>query len=317
MTAVKPSPLIIDCDPGLDDAIALLLAFASSEALQVLAVTTVGGNVDHLQTARNACIVRQLAGREEVPVYAGAEAPLAREPVEAGHFHGATGLGDLETFHPDVGPAPSASADAIVALVMARPPGSVTLAATGPLTNLALALRREPAIAERLGPVVVMGGARAEGGNITASAEYNIHADPHAALEVFAAGLANLTVIGLDATHQVRATPERVKALAAIPTASARTAAALLDFAYRTQLDLVGWDNPPLHDPCTIAFLLDPALFETVPANIQVETTSPLTLGHTAVEFRIDQAHPANARWAVKADGEGLFALLNDRLARR
>src|SRR5262249_11744186 len=130
-------------------------------------------------------------------------APLAREPVEASHFHGVTGLGDLETFQPDVGPALGASAKAIVELVMARPPGSVTLAATGPLTNLALALRLEPAIAGRLGPVVVMGGARAEGGNITASAEYNIHADPHAAEEVFAAGLANLTVIGLDATHQV------------------------------------------------------------------------------------------------------------------
>ena len=161
-----------------------------------------------------------------------------------------------------------------------------------------------------------MGGARAEGGNITASAEYNIHADPHAAEEVFAAGL-DLTLIGLDATHQVRATPERVKALAAVPTASARTAAALLDFAYRTQLDLVGWDSPPLHDPCTIAFLLRPELFETVPANIQVEATSPLTLGHTAVEFRVDAAHPKNVRWAVKADGEGVFALLQDRLARR
>ncbi len=133
---------------------------------------------------------------------------------------------------------------------------------------------------------------------------------------MFAAGL-DLTLIGLDATHQVRSTPERVKALAAIPTASARTAVALLDFAYRTQLDLVGWDSPPLHDPCVIAFLLDPSLFETVPVNLRVETASSLTLGHTAVEFRVGDAHPANARWAVKADSEGVFALLQDRLARR
>ena len=314
---MSPRPLIIDCDPGVDDAIALLLAFACPEALELLAVTTVGGNVDHLQTARNACIVRQLAGREDVPVYAGAEAPLAREPVEASHFHGATGLGDLDTFHPDAGPAAGRSAEAIVELVMARPPGAVTVAATGPLTNLALALRLEPDLAARLGPVVIMGGARSEGGNITASSEYNIHADPHAAEEVLAAGLGEVTLIGLDATHQVRATPERVKALAALPTASARTAAALLDFAYRTQLDLVGWDSPPLHDPCTIAYLLGPELFETVPANIRVEATSRLTLGHTAVEFRIDGAHPANARWAVRADGGGVFALLGDRLARR
>ncbi|MGZ3313291.1 MAG: nucleoside hydrolase [Caulobacteraceae bacterium] len=313
---MNPRPLIIDCDPGVDDAIALLLALACPEALEVLAVTTVGGNVDAAQTARNACIVRQLAGREDVPVYRGAEAPLARDPVEAVHFHGATGLGDLQTFAPEAGPAPGRAADAIVRLVMARPPRALTLAVTGPLTNLALALRQEPAIAARLGPVVVMGGARAEGGNITASAEYNIHADPHAAEEVLAAGL-DLTLIGLDATHQVRATPQRVKALAAVPTASARTAAALLDFAYRTQLDLVGWDSPPLHDPCTIAFLLQPELFETAPASIRVEAASPLTLGHTAVEFRIDAAHPANARWAVKADGQGVFALLQDRLARR
>lgn len=315
MAAVTPRPLIIDCDPGVDDAIALLLAFACPEALDVLAVTTVGGNVDASQTARNACIVRQLAAREDVPVFAGAEAPLAREPVAASHFHGPTGLGDLQVFAPEKGPAAARAAEAIVRLVMARSPGAVAFAATGPLTNLALALRQEPAIARRLGPVVVMGGARVEGGNITASAEYNMHADPHAAAEVFAAGL-DLTLIGLDATHQVRATPERVKALAAVPTASARTAAALLDFAYRTQLDLVGWDSPPLHDPCTIAFLLDPTLFETVPANLQVETASSLTLGHTAVEFRVGAAHTANARWAVKADGEGVFALLQDRLAR-
>ncbi len=312
---MSPLPLIIDCDPGVDDAIALLLAFASPEALRLLAVTTVAGNVDAAQTARNACVIRQLAGREDVPVHAGAAAPLARAPVAASHFHGEAGLGDLDLFAPDRGPEPGASADAIVRIVMAHPPGAVRIAATGPLTNLALALRQAPQIAGRLGPVVVMGGARAEGGNITASAEYNINADPHAAAEVFAAGL-DLTVIGLDATHQVRATPQRVKALAALQTASARTAAALLDFAYRTQLDLVGWDSPPLHDPCTIAFLLQPDLFETVPANLQVETTSPLTLGHTAVEFRVGPAHPANARWAVRADGEGVFALLQDRLAR-
>jgi len=313
---VTPLPLIIDCDPGVDDAIALLLAFACPDTFDLVAVTTVTGNVAATQTARNACIVRQQAGREDVPVYAGAEAPLSRPPVAATHFHGESGLGDLRLFDPDAGPSPGFAPDVIVEAVLARPPKSVRLAATGPLTNLALALRKAPEIAARLGPVVIMGGARSEGGNITASAEYNIHADPHAASEVFAAGL-DLTLIGLDATHQVRATPERVVALGNIPTASARMAAALLDFAYRTQLDLVGWDNPPLHDPCTIAFLLAPDLFQTRRVNLQVETSSPLTLGHTAVEFRVGPDRPANARWATRADGAGVFALLQDRLARR
>ena len=313
---MSPIPLIIDCDPGVDDAVALLLAFAAPDLLDILLVTVVAGNVAVDQTARNACMIRQIAGREDIPVYAGAAAPLQRPAIAASHFHGPSGLGDLPVFEPDAGPAPGHAADAIIQAVMARSPGAVRLAVTGPMTNLALALRREPAIAARLGPVVVMGGARAEGGNITASAEYNVYADPDAAAEVLAAGL-DITFIGLDATHQVRATPQRVKAIAAIPTASGRTAAALLGFAYRTQLDLVGWDCPPLHDPCIIAFLMQPSLFETVPVNLQVETTSSLTLGHTSVEFRTGPRHRANARWAVGADAGGLFALINDRLARR
>jgi purine nucleosidase len=313
---VSPIPVIIDCDPGVDDAIALLLAFAAPDALEILAVTTTAGNVDGPLTARNARIIRQIAGREDVPVYEGAAVPLARPPTGASHFHGESGLGDLAVFEPAAPSAPGHAVDAIVALVMSRPAATVRLAVTGPMTNLALALRKEPKLAAHLGPVVAMGGARAEGGNMTASAEYNIWADPDAAAEVLAAGL-DITLIGLDATHQVRAEPARVRALSALRTPSGQTAHALLDFAHRTQIVLVGWDNPPLHDPCTIAFLLDPGLFETRPANIQVETVSDLTRGHTAVELRVGQRHPANARWAVRADAEGVFALIEHRLASR
>jgi purine nucleosidase len=313
---VSPIPVIIDCDPGVDDAIALLLAFCAPDALEILAVTTTAGNVDGPQTARNARMIRQIAGREEVPVYLGADVPLARPPAGASHFHGESGLGDLPLFEAAAPAAPGHAVEAIIALAMSRPAGAVRLAVTGPMTNLALALRKEPRLAAHLGPVVAMGGARTEGGNMTASAEYNIWADPDAAAEVLAAGL-DITLIGLDATHQVRADPARVKALSGLRTPSGQAALALLDFAYRTQLTLVGWDNPPLHDPCTIAFLLDPALFETRPANIQVETVSDLTRGHTAVEFRLDGAHPANARWAVRADAPGVFALIQDRLASR
>ena len=308
---MNPRALIIDCDPGVDDAVGLFLAFASPE-LELLAVTTVGGNVPVKATARNARIMRQIAGREDVPVHAGADRPLKREPAGAGEFHGAEGLGDLTPFEPDAPLADDRAVEAICDLVMARAPGQVAVAVMGPMTNLALALRREPALAARLGPVVVMGGARSEGGNITASAEFNIWADPDAAAEVFASAC-QVIVFGLDATHQVRATEERIAAVEAGGTQSSRAAASMLRFSQRIERTVVGWDAPPLHDPCTVAWLLAPDLFETRPCEIRVETVSDLTRGHTAVEFRID---PATARhhWATRADGQGVFDLIAARL---
>ena len=305
--------LIIDCDPGVDDAIALLLAFAARGELDLLAVTTVAGNIGGRLTERNARLIRQIAGRENVAVYAGAETPLSRAPVAATHIHGETGLGSLAVSEPAAPLAHGHAANAIVELVMARPAGSVTLAAIGPLTNLALAIRLEPAVAQRLGPVAVMGGARREGGNITPSAEFNVFADPHAAQAVFASGCA-ITVLGLDATHQVRTTPARLEAVRRIDTPAGRTAAELLTFAQGVGVRLFGDDSPPLHDPCTIAWLLAPELFTTVPAEIEVETNSALTLGHTAVNLRLKQ--PTPIRWATKVDAEGLYALLLERLSR-
>lgn len=307
---VKQS-LIIDCDPGVDDATGLLTAFASSD-LDLLAVTTVGGNVSAEKTARNARILRQIAGREDVPVFVGAERPLRREPAGAGEFHGAEGLGDLEPYEPEAAVGEGNSAEAIVRLVMERHAGSVALAVMGPMTNLALAMRAEPRLAGHLGPVVVMGGARSEGGNITASAEFNIWADPEAAAEVFASGC-RMIVMGLDATHQVRATEDRIAAIEALPTASARTAAAMLRFSQRVERRIVGWDAGPLHDPCTVAWLLKPELFELTPCRIAVETDSDLTRGHTAVEFRVEAAG-ANHFWATKGDAAGIFALITQRL---
>ncbi|CAN5141709.1 nucleoside hydrolase [soil metagenome] len=299
--------LIIDCDPGVDDATALLLAFASP-SLELLAVTTVGGNAGVEKTARNARMLRQIARRPDVPVYAGADRPLVREPMGAGEFHGSEGLGDLDPFEPEAGLSEGHAADGIVDLVMGRPQGSVALAVIGPMTNVALAMRREPRLAAWLGRVVVMGGARSEGGNITASAEFNIWADPDAAAEVFASGC-EIVVMGLDVTHQVRATEDRIAAVEAVGTPSSDAAAAMLRFSQRIERTIVGWDAAPLHDPCTIAYLLKPELFETKACRVEVETTSDLTRGHTAVEFRVD---PATARhlWAVKADGQGVFDLI-------
>jgi purine nucleosidase len=302
-------PIIIDCDPGVDDAVALLLAFASPE-LELLAVTTVGGNVGAAKTARNACLVRERAGREAVPVFAGATRPLVREPVEAGDFHGSEGLGTLPVWEPAVGLAAGTASDAIVDIVMARPPNSVSLVVLGPMTNVAAAMASEPALAPRLKQVVAMGGARSEGGNITASAEFNIFVDPHAAAAVCAAG-APIVCFGLDATHQVRATEPRIAAIEALGTPRAAMAAAMLRFSQRVEREIVRGRDAPLHDPCPIVWLLRPGLFTFRPCRIEVETGSPLTMGHTAVEFR--SARP-NARWAVSADADGVFALITERL---
>lgn len=308
---VRRQSLIIDCDPGVDDAIGLLLAFASPE-LDLKAITTVGGNVPVERTSRNARIMRQIAGREDVPVLAGAGEPLRREPAGAGEFHGAEGLGGLEVFEPHAPLADGHAAEAIARTVMDAPERSVALAVMGPMTNLALAMRAEPRLAARLGPVVAMGGARSEGGNITASAEFNIWADPDAAAEVFASGC-EMIVLGLDATHQVRATEDRIAALEAVADERAQTAAKLLRFSQSIERDIVGWDAAPLHDPCTVAWLLNPALFRLAPCRIEVETGSDLTRGHTAVEFRVDPA-TARHRWATWADGQGVFDLLTRRL---
>jgi purine nucleosidase len=217
-------------------------------------------------------------------------------------------------FEPEAPGAEGHAARALVDTVMARPEESVTIAAMGPLTNLALAMRLEPAFAGRLGGVVMMGGARREGGNITASAEYNVWADPHAAEIVLASGCP-VVMLGLDATHQVRTTPERLRAIEALGTPAAAAAGRLLAFSADVERKLVGEEPAPLHDPCTIAWLLAPELFTTLPARIQVETQSPLTLGHTAVEFRLAPGETANARWATKLDADGVYALLLEHLA--
>lgn len=306
--------LIIDCDTGVDDAVALLLAFASPE-FDILGVCTTDGNVSAERVARNTRIIRQIARREEVPVYIGCPRPMVRDPVEAGHFHGESGLGDLEIFEPAAPAAAGHAVNFIIDTVMRLPAESVTLAVTGPMTNLAVAMIMQPAIIERLGPVIIMGGARSEGGNIIASAEFNVFADPHAAQVVFTSGCP-ITVLGLDATHQVRANEARMAAIEAIDTPAARTAAQMLRFAARISAELMEGEDAPLHDPCTIAFLLKPELFVTRPCAVLVETGSALTIGHTAVEFRVDPKTAA-VHWVTRVDADGVFDLLTERLGRR
>lgn len=307
--------IIIDCDPGVDDAVMLLLAGAARDALDIAGITTVAGNVGALLTARNACIVRGIAAREDIPVFAGCTRPLRREPVEAGHFHGESGLGDLPISVPRHGPAPRHAVDLIVETLLAAAPGSVTLVATGPLTNIATALAREPTIRRGLREIALMGGARSEGGNITASAEYNIYADPDAAAAVFGSGC-TVVAFGLDATHQVRATPDRVAAIRAIGSPAARAAADLLEFSNALPANGPREQGAPLHDPCPVAWLLRPEAFRFRPCHVDVETSSPLTLGHTAVEFRAAPRRPQNVLWAVSADGDAVFEVLTATLTR-
>lgn len=305
--------LILDCDPGIDDAVALMLAFRSPRELRLLGVTTVAGNVGPSLTARNARLIRELAGREDVAIHAGCERPLVRPLVDAGHFHGESGLGSLAVFEPHAPLARGHAVPFIVKTLMREPAGSVTVAITGPMTNVALAMRLEPAIVPRIARIVFMGGARSAGGNITASAEYNIYADPHAARIVCESGCP-LIAIGLDATHQVCSTPRRVEALRALATPLAKAAAALLEYSNSLEPYRPPEPGAPLHDPCTIAWLLRPELFEFAQAQIAIETEATLTLGSTAVEFRIDPGSPSRTRWATRIDADGVFALLEERL---
>ena len=302
-------PVIIDCDPGVDDAVALFLAFAAPE-LDILAVTTVGGNVPADRTARNGRLLRQIAGlTDQPPVYAGAAQPLERSLDIADHFHGPEGLGTLEPFEPSVPLAAGSSAEAIVDLVMGAAPGTITLAVTGPMTNVALALRREPQVAERLKRIVAMGGSRSEGGNITASAEYNIWADPEAAHEVLSAPV-EVVMLGLDVTHQVRTPDAVIDTIRAIGTPAAEATAAMLDYGQYTARKWREGQEGPMHDPCVIAYILRPNLFDVRPCDIQVETISTLTRGHTQVEFRLAEGATPRHFWGVKADRDGVFDLI-------
>lgn len=300
---------ILDCDPGVDDATALFLAFAAREQLDILGVTTVAGNVGIEKTTRNACVIREIAGREDVPIYSGCGQPLSVRHEKAEAFHGAEGLGDLPVFTPRKGPAPQHAVTFLADTLRSAAPQSVTIAITGPCTNLAAALAMEPRIVRGLAEIVIMGGARAEGGNITASAEYNIFADPHAAAAVIDAPVRK-SVFGLDATHQVRHSAADIATLRTLGTRIGDCIAALFTFSNAMELKWNGLPDAPLHDPCTVAYLLNPELFGFRDCTIAVETHSALTLGHTQVEFREDYRGPFNARWATHADAPGVFALI-------
>ncbi len=309
MTQAEKRPIIIDCDPGQDDAIMLLLAFAAHDALDIRAIVAVAGNVSLDKTARNARLIADIAGRTDVAIYAGADRPLKRALEVADHVHGREGLEGIEIFEPRTPLQPQGGVAFMIDHLRACAPNEVTLVATGPLTNVAQLIETAPDALSGVAEIVIMGGAMREGGNVTPSAEYNIFADPDAAAIVFDCGRP-ITAIGLDVTHQLITTPALLEALRATGRNAASAAHDILAKYAFVDANRFQTDGAPLHDPCTIGYLLEPSLFQFKDCNIRIETQSPVTLGHTSVDFWNATDLPANARWAHSVNRDGFFALL-------
>jgi purine nucleosidase len=305
--------IIIDTDPGQDDAVAILLALASSE-LDVLALTAVAGNVPLALTQTNARKICELAKRTDVPVYAGAIRPMMRSLVTAEEVHGRTGLDGPNLPEPTMPLQEKYAVDYLVETLMAEPEGSITLCVLGPLTNIALAMNREPRIIQRIREIVLMGGGYFEQGNVTPSAEFNIYVDPHAADVVFRAGVP-VVMMPLDVTHKALTTHARVDAFRALGTQVGDATAALLDFFERYDEQKYGTDGGPLHDPCVIAYLLKPDLFKGRHCNVAIETASELTMGSTVIDWWGVTKRPKNALVMRDIDADGFFQLLTERLA--
>lgn len=306
--------IIIDTDPGQDDAVAILLALASPE-LQVLGLTCVAGNVPLDLTTLNARKICELAGRADLPVYAGCDRPLGRALVTAEHVHGVSGLDGPDLPAPQMPMQPRHGVDFLIDTLRTAPAGTITLCPLGPLTNIATAFNRAPDIIAKVQQIVLMGGARRAGGNVTPAAEFNIHVDPDAARTVFGSG-APLTVVPLDVTHKALVTPARNAAFAALATPVGVAVAQLTDFPERYDPVKYGAPGAPLHDPCVIAWLLAPEMFSGRHVNVEIETASELTMGMTVVDWWGVTDRAVNALFLDGVDADALFALMTERLAR-
>lgn len=298
--------IILDCDPGHDDAIAMLLAYGNPN-IELLAVTTVVGNQTLDKVSHNALAIAEMVQIRGIPFAKGADRPLVREIEIAPSIHGDSGL-DGPTL-----PIPTQSFDSrhavqlIIDLIMQHPPKTITLVPTGGLTNIALAARLEPKIIERVKEVVLMGGGY-HTGNWSAVAEFNIKIDPEAAHIVFNAGW-KVTMVGLDLTHQALATPDIVEKIAAIQTPVAKFVVELLEFFGKMYKQAQGFDAPPVHDPCAVAYVIDPTIMTTTQVPIQIELTGTHTLGMTVADFRYPPK-ACNTQVAVKLDRERFWTLV-------
>jgi len=307
--------IIIDTDPGQDDAVAILLALASPQEIEVMGIVAVAGNVSLAQNARNARKVIELAGHPEIPVYAGCERPFKRRLVTAEHVHGESGLDGPKLPDPTIEIQPQHGVDFLIERLTKEPAGSVTICALGPLTNIAMAMIKAPAIIRRIRKIVLMGGAYFEGGNITPTAEFNIYVDPEAADVVMKSGV-DIVMLPLDVTHQMLATRERIAAIKANGNASSLAVTAMLEFSERFDLGKYGWPGAPLHDPCVIAYLLKPDLFEGRHINVSIETSSELTVGMTVADYWGVTSRVKNCTYIRSGDADGFYKLLTERLKR-
>lgn len=312
---MAPRKIIIDTDPGQDDAVAILLALASPEDVTVLGITAVAGNVSLDLTQKNARIICELAQKTDVPVFAGAKRPLERPLVTAEHVHGKTGLDGPQLPDPTMTLQDQHAVDFIIQTLRAELSGTITLCPLGPLTNIAAAFNQAPDIIERVQEVVLMGGAYFEVGNITPTAEFNIYVDPEAAEIVLKSG-ADITMMPLDVTHKALVTKNRNDRFRALETPVGVAVAEMTDFFERFDREKYGSDGAPLHDPTVIAYLINPKLFTGRYVNVEVETKSELTLGMTVADWwRVSNREP-NAMFIGDLDADGFFDLLTERLGR-
>ena len=306
--------IIIDTDPGQDDAVAILLALASPE-LEVLGITAVAGNVPLPLTQRNARIICELAGRRDMPVFAGCDAPLMRKLVTAEHVHGKTGLDGIALPEPTMALHAAHGVDFIIDTLRTHPPGTITLCPLGPLTNIATAFQRAPDVVARVAEVVLMGGAYFEVGNITPTAEFNIYVDPEAADLVFRSGVP-LVVMPLDVTHQALTSRDWVEGMRGLGTGVGQAVASWTDFFERFDTAKYGSNGAPLHDPCVIGYLLRPDLFEGRHINVVIETKGDYTVGMTVADWWRVSGRDANALFIRQIKRDAFFDLLTERIAR-
>ena len=309
----KPIPVIIDCDPGQDDAMMLFLALNAPE-LDIRGIVAVAGNVGLDKTARNLAMCVDITGRSDIPLYRGCARPMMRELVTAEYVHGKTGINGIDIFEPANQMQVQHGVDFIIENLQSAGDNEVTIVATGPLTNIAMALIKAPDIADKIHQIVIMGGASFEGGNVTPSAEFNIYVDPHAC-DVVLNCQRPIILFGLDVTHKVMTNPKRVNLIRALGNRVSLAASNMLDFFGKHDSEKYSSEGAPLHDPCTIAWLLKPHLFKLKSCYVAVETMSELTQGHTAVDFWHVTNKPPNAHWAYDVDDEAFFDLLTKRLA--
>ncbi|KEY59606.1 nucleoside hydrolase [Serratia sp. DD3] len=303
--------IILDCDPGHDDAIAILLAHGNPD-IELLAVTTVVGNQTLEKVTRNALAVARIANITGVPFAAGCPRPLVRQIELAPDIHGESGMDGPVLPAPTLALDPRHAVDLIIETIMSHPAGTITLVPTGGLTNIALAARKEPRIVERVKEVVLMGGGY-HVGNWSAVAEFNIKIDPEAAHIVFNEKWP-LTMVGLDLTHQALATPEVVEKIKAVGTLPAQFVVELLEFFSTTYKQAQGFDYPPVHDPCAVAYVIDPNVITVKKVPVDIELTGTLTLGMTVADFRSPPAADCHTQVAVKLDHDYFWQMVVDAL---